>query len=209
MDFFSFDLIAFIKAVGVIGVAGMIFAESGLLIGFFLPGDSLLFTAGFLASQGWVPIGPLVFMCFLAAAAGDSVGYAFGKRVGPKLFSKEDSFFFHKNHITRTQHYFTCYGARTIFIARFIPIVRTFAPILAGVGGMPYRTFATYNIAGSFAWGACIPLLGYILGSRIPNIDRYLLPIIFSIVLVSCIPPLGEYWRYRQTARTSKASSNV
>ena len=197
MDFFSFDLIAFIKAVGVIGVAGIIFAESGLLIGFFLPGDSLLFTAGFGASQGWLPIIPLVLACFIGAALGDSAGYAFGKRMGPKLFSKTNSFFFHKDHIEKTQKYFTKFGARTIFIARFIPIVRTFAPILAGVGGMPYTTFVRFNILGAFAWGACIPLLGYFLGSVIPDIDQYLLPIILGIIIVSIIPPLHEYWRHR------------
>lgn len=198
MDFFSFDLVSFIKAIGLIGVGAIVFAESGLLIGFFLPGDSLLFTAGFLASQGWLPIVPLMLVCFCGATLGDSVGYAFGRRMGPKLFSKEDSFFFHKDHIARTQKYFTKYGARTIFIARFIPIVRTFAPILAGVGGMHYRSFVTYNIAGGFIWGACIPLLGYILGSRIPDIDRYLLPIILAIIVVSFIPPIREYWQYKK-----------
>ena len=198
MDFFSFDIVSYIKAAGTLGIAGIIFAETGLLVGFFLPGDSLLFTAGFLASQGWLPIAPLIMLCFCAAALGDSVGYAIGKRMGPKIFSKEVSFFFHKDHVARTQHYFEKYGVRTIFIARFIPIVRTFAPVLAGVGGMPYTTFAQYNILGAFAWGACIPLLGYFLGSWIPDIDQYLLPIILGIILVSLPPPLREYLRYRK-----------
>ncbi|MDP2630630.1 MAG: DedA family protein [Candidatus Uhrbacteria bacterium] len=198
MDFFSFDLISFIKAAGTIGVSAIVFAESGLLIGFFLPGDSLLFTAGFLASQGWLPIIPLVLACFAGAAIGDSVGYAFGKRIGPRLFSKSDSFLFHKDHVTRTQRYFTKYGARTIFIARFIPIVRTFAPVLAGVGGMPYTTFVKFNILGAFAWGACIPLIGYFLGSVIPDIDKYLLPIIAGIIIISVLPPLLEIIRHRK-----------
>jgi membrane-associated protein len=122
--------------------------------------------------------------------------------VGPKLFSREDSFFFHKDHVARTQTFYARYGARTIFIARFIPIVRTFAPILAGVGGMPYQTFVRYNILGAFAWGACIPLLGYFLGSAIPDIDTYLVPIILAIILISIIPPLREYWRYRKTKKS-------
>lgn len=198
MDFFSFDLVSFIKAVGTLGVSMLVFAESGLLIGFFLPGDSLLFTAGFLASQGWLPIVPLVLACFAGAALGDSVGYAFGKRVGPKLFSKDDSLFFHKDHIVRTQHYFSKYGARTIFIARFIPIVRTFAPVLAGVGGMPYSTFVRFNILGAFAWGACIPLIGYFLGSVVPDIDKYLLPIIAAIIIISILPPILEIIKQRK-----------
>lgn len=198
MDFIGIDLVSFIKAIGVFGVGAIVFAESGLLIGFFLPGDSLLFTAGFVASQGWLPIIPLVLVCFMSAALGDSVGYGFGKRVGTKLFSKNDSFFFHKSHVEKTQKYFTKFGARTIFIARFIPIVRTFAPIMAGVGGMPYTTFIRFNILGAFAWGACIPLLGYFLGSAIPDIDRYLLPIILGIIGVSLIPPVLEYWRYHK-----------
>ena len=198
MDFFSFDLISFIKAAGVLGVSALVFTESGLLVGFFLPGDSLLFTAGFLASQGWLPIAPLELACFAVAAIGDSVGFAFGKRVGPKLFSKNDSFFFHRDHIARTQHYFSKYGARTIFIARFIPIVRTFAPVLAGVGGMPYATFVKFNILGAFAWGACIPLIGYFLGSVVPDIDKYLLPIIGGIIIISVLPPIVEIVKHRK-----------
>jgi len=190
MDLLHFDLISFIKAAGILGVSAIVFAESGLLVGFFLPGDSLLFTAGFLASQGWLPIIPLVLLSFLCAALGDSVGYAFGRRIGPTLFSREDSLMFSKKNVTRTQRYFEKYGARTIFIARFIPIVRTFAPILAGVGGMRYKIFIRYNVLGAGIWGAGIPFLGYFLGSVIPNIDRYLLPIIVGIILLSIIPPL-------------------
>lgn len=192
------DIPALIAAVGHIGIFVIIFAESGLLIGFFLPGDSLLFTAGLLASQGLLSLPLLVVGTTVAAIAGDSVGYWFGAKVGPKIFAREDSFFFHKSHIERTQNFFARHGSRTIILARFIPIVRTFAPILAGVGKMEYRTFLTYNIIGGIIWALGIPLLGYALGSLIPDIDRYLLPIIVFIVLTSFIPPALEVIRHRQ-----------
>lgn len=192
MHIFSFDIIPFIKAAGVLGVGGILFAETGLLLGFFLPGDSLLFTAGILASQGYIPIIPLLIATFLGAIFGDSIGYALGKKIGPKIFSKQDSLLFNKEYIQKTHGYFERYGAKTILIARFIPIVRTLAPVLAGVGSMNYKTFLSYNIAGAFFWGTCIPLLGYILGSSIPNIDRYLLPIILGIIIVSFLPALRE-----------------
>src|SRR3989338_1983266 len=130
-----------IQTLGLVGVFAIVFAESGLFFGFFLPGDSLLFTAGILASQGHFNVVLLWLGCMLCAIFGDSVGYAFGKKVGPKIFYREDSFFFHKKHIERTRAFFEKYGKKTIVLARFVPIVRTFAPILAGVGQMEYRTF--------------------------------------------------------------------
>lgn len=198
MNFFSFDLVSFIQAAGVLGVAAMIFVESGLLIGFFLPGDSLLFSAGFLASQNFIPLLPLLISSFIAAVLGDNVGYAIGKRLGPRLFTRNESFFFHKRHVEKTRAYFEHYGPKTIVISRFIPIVRTFAPVMAGVGAMRYRTFIVYNLAGGFLWSIGIPLLGFSLGTTIPDIDRYLLPIILVIIFVSILPPLREYWRYRR-----------
>ena len=131
-----FDLIAIIKTTGYIGIFSIIFAESGLLIGLFFPGDSLLFTAGFLASQGFLRISILMAGSFVAAVIGDSVGYSFGLRMGPKIFKKEDSFFFHKDHLLRAQNFYAKHGGKAIILARFMPIVRTFAPILAGVGNM-------------------------------------------------------------------------
>jgi membrane-associated protein len=185
-----FDLVTMIKAIGYAGVAGIIFAESGLFIGFFLPGDSLLFTAGFLASQGFLDITILIITTFIAAVLGDNVGYAFGKKVGPKIFAREDSIFFHKNHIERSQKFYERHGRKTIIIARFVPIVRTFAPILAGVGKMNYRTFVAFNIIGGALWTVGLSLLGYILGNVIPNIDHYLLPIIALIIFISLLPNL-------------------
>lgn len=198
MDFFSFDPVSFIKATGVVGVAAIIFIESGLLVGFFLPGDSLLFVAGFLASQHVIPLIPLLVLSFAGAVFGDNLGYAIGKRLGPRLFITEESFFFRRDNIEKTKNYFSRYGPKTILLARFIPVVRTFAPVMAGVGAMRYRTFVAYNLIGGFLWSVCIPLLGYALGTSIPDVDRYLVPIILVIVGISILPPLREYWRYRK-----------
>lgn len=179
-----------IKVGGYSAITGIVFAESGLLVGFFLPGDSLLFTAGFFASQGYLHIGVLITLCFTAAVAGDTVGYEFGKKIGPKLFTREDSFFFNKKHIERARVFYELHGGRAVTLARFIPVVRTFAPIVAGVGNMKYRSFLFYNVIGACAWAIGLPLLGYGAGSLIPNVDKYLLPIVLGIVVVSFIPPI-------------------
>ncbi|MCL5436196.1 MAG: VTT domain-containing protein, partial [Patescibacteria group bacterium] len=184
-----FDLVALIKTVGMFGVWGIIFAESGLLIGFFLPGDSLIFTAGFLASQGFLGIWPLAIGCFLAAVLGDSTGYAFGKRVGPAIFNKEESLFFSKKNLQRAQDFYERHGGKTIFLARFMPVIRTFAPIVAGVGQMHYRKFLAWNIGGGFFWAVGMSVAGYFLGASVPNADRYVLPIVAVIIFTSVLPP--------------------
>ncbi len=184
------DLIALIKTAGYVGLFGIVFAESGLFIGFFLPGDSLLFTAGFLASQGFLDLTWLMTLTFLAAVLGDSFGYAFGRKVGWRIFKKEDSVLFHKNHLERAQKFYHKHGGKAIILARFMPIVRTFAPILAGVGKMRYSTFLVYNIIGGFLWAIGLTLLGYYLGSVVPNIDKYLLPIIALIIFLSILPTI-------------------
>lgn len=193
-----FDLIPFIETVGYIGLFAIIFAESGILIGFFLPGDSLLFTAGFLASQGLLNIWILLPLLFIAAVLGDAVGYTFGKKVGPKIFTREKSFFFRPSHVVKTAAFFEKHGVKTIVLARFIPVVRTFAPIMAGVGGMRYRTFATYNILGALLWATGLTLLGYIFGNIIPDADRFILPIIGLIIAVSFIPPVWHYLKEKR-----------
>ncbi len=193
-----FDLIQLIQAFGLIGLFGIVFAETGLFFGFFLPGDSLLFTAGLLASQGLLNIWFLVPLMIVGAIAGDSFGYWFGAKVGPKIFNKEDSFFFHKKHIERTQKFYVKYGAKAVFFARFVPVVRTFTPILAGVGSMPYGVFVKYNILGGFVWGGGITLLGYFLGSAIPGIERYLLPIILVIIAISFLPIAYEVFNNKE-----------
>lgn len=192
------DLITLIKAAGYIGLFGIIFAESGLLLGFFLPGDSLLFTAGFLASQGFFKISLLVLVCFTGAILGDNFGYAFGKKTGPIIFKKENSLFFRKQHLEKAALFFEKYGGKTIVLARFVPIVRTFAPILAGVGKMNYRTFFFYNFIGGALWAAGLPLLGYFLGSAIPDADRYIIPIVITIITLSFLPPFVHILRKKE-----------
>lgn len=173
----------------------IIFAETGLLIGFFLPGDSLLFTAGILAGQGKLDIVLVAIGCFIAAVAGDQVGYTIGQRYGPRLFRKEDSRVFKQEYIDRTRAFFEKHGPKTIVLARFVPIVRTFAPTLAGVAEMPRSTFFRYNVVGAFIWAIGLTMLGYALGDAIgDSIDTYLLPLIAVIILISLIPPFLE-WR--------------
>ncbi len=184
------DLTEVIRAVGLIGVWGIVFAESGLLIGFFFPGDSLLFTAGFLASQNVFNVYILAFGAFVAAVAGDNAGYTFGHKVGRRLFNKKDSAFFHKENLDKANDFYKKHGRKTIILARFIPIVRTFAPIVAGVGEMEYKTFFVFNIIGGALWALGVTFAGYFLGSIIPDIDKYLLPIIFLIILISVSPNL-------------------
>lgn len=196
----SIDPQQLLRSFGTIGLFLIIFAESGLLIGFFLPGDSLLFTAGLFASSGRLNIWVILVGCFLAAVAGDQVGYAFGKRVGPSIFNRPNSRLFKQEHVQRANEYFDEHGAKTIVMARFVPVVRTFAPILAGVGTMPYRTFLMFNIAGGFLWAVGVTLLGYFLGEQIgaDNIDKYLLPIIGVVIILSLIPPLLEYRKHKK-----------
>lgn len=192
------DLVALIQMIGYLGLFAIVFAESGLFFGFFFPGDSLLFTAGLLASQGLLNVSILVPLMVAGAILGDSVGYWFGAKVGPKIFTREDSFFFHKRHVERTHNFYLKYGAKAIVLARFIPIVRTFTPILAGVGTMPYGTFLKWNIIGGVLWGAGVTLAGYFLGATVPGIERYLLPIVIGIIVVSFVPIIVELVKNRQ-----------
>ncbi len=187
-----------IKTAGLLGIFFIVFAESGLFFGFFLPGDSLLFAAGILASQNYLHIAILTVGAFIFAVLGDSTGYWFGKKVGPKIFVKENSIFFHRKHIVRAQQFYDKYGNKTIFLARFVPIVRTFAPIVAGVADMKYKNFITYNIVGGFVWSFVLIFSGYFLGSSISDIDKYLLPIIIVIIFVSFLPLLYEWVRSRK-----------
>lgn len=186
------DLLQFIlnliPIIGPPGVAAIVFAESGLLIGFFLPGDSLLFTTGFLASQGVLSIGWLIGLAFPAAVIGDSVGYSFGYRLGRRLYQRPDSRFFRRKDLLRAEEFYRKHGGKAIVLARFLPVVRTFAPIVAGTAAMPYRNFLTYNVIGGALWAIGLPLAGYFLGSLIPDVDKYLLPIIGAIIVISLLP---------------------
>jgi membrane-associated protein len=191
-----------------VGLILIIFAETGLLIGFFLPGDSLLFTGGILASQGNLNIAVIAIGCFLAAVIGDQVGYTIGHRAGPPLFRRPDSRIFKQRYVDRTKEFFDKHGPKTILLARFVPVVRTFAPVLAGVGEMDRRTFTTYNVVGGFVWAVGVTVAGYLLGSWIgSDIDKYLLPIIAVIVVLSILPPLIEMRRERRRTRAAAAVS--
>lgn len=182
------DPMAMLQTGSYLGLAFLIFAESGLLFGIFLPGDSLLFAAGLVAASGFFIVGPLIMIVVVAAILGDSVGYWFGSEIGERLFKREDSRFFKQEYVKRTEQFFKKYGGRAIVLARFVPIVRTIAPILAGVSSMKYRMFIAYNMIGAFLWGAGMVLIGYFLGSLVPNSEKYILPLSLVIVVLSFLP---------------------
>jgi membrane-associated protein len=205
---FGIDVQSILSSMGVLGILLVIFAESGLLIGFFLPGDSLLFTAGFLVNIGILHfnIHLLVILLFLAAVLGDSVGYTFGRRVGRRLFSRPNSRLFKQENIQRAEKFYERYGGKTIIIARFIPVVRTFAPIIAGVGKMNYITFLTYNLIGGLLWAGGITYLGYFLGSWFTSlgldVDQVILPVVVIIILISITPALIHLLKDREQRAT-------
>ena len=194
LDFFlactHLDPLAMIRAGGYLGIALIVFAESGLLVGIFLPGDSLLFTAGLLSGAGYLALGPLVATVVVAAVLGDSVGYWFGANVGVHFFKRKNSLFFKQEYVQRTKDFYKQYGVRAVVLARFVPIVRTLAPILAGIGGMRYRSFLASNILGGCLWGAGLILLSFFIGSAIPDSERYVLPISLGIIVLSFLPVL-------------------
>lgn len=196
---FGIDLVSLIHIVGLFGIFAIVFAESGLLLGFFLPGDSLLFTAGFLASQGFANIWILAGGSFIAAVLGDNVGYAFGRRIGPRIFTRERSILFRPEHLLRARYFYERHGGKAIVLARFMPGIRTFAPILAGVGEMKYSRFLAYNVLGGAIWGLGLPVVGYVLGSTVPNVDRYLIPIVMGIIIISILPSLFAIIKRRRS----------
>lgn len=193
-----------IKDFGTLAVLLIVFAESGLFFGFFLPGDSLLILAGYFSSTGdlW-PIGALLPALFLAAVAGDQVGYLFGRKVGPAIFKRPDSRFFKQDNVDRAKTYFDKHGSKAIVMARFIPVVRTFTPIVAGVSNMQYRTFVTFNIVGAFLWAVGVTSLGYFFGERFEGA----LPIVIGVVIViSVVPVLFELRKARREAAEHRAA---
>jgi len=198
-----------IKTGGIVALAVIVFAESGLLIGFFLPGDSLLFFAGFLASgaaveqfgERYMPaLWVVALVCAAAAIVGDQVGYLIGKRFGPALFARPKSRLFDPAHVTKAEAFFERHGAKTIVLARFVPIVRTFAPTVAGVSSMHYRTFVTFNIVGGLLWGAGITTLGYFLG-EIDAVKNNIEIAAIVIVAVSVLPLVLEFVKHRRSAK--------
>jgi membrane-associated protein len=196
-----------IDDVGLWGVFAVVFAESGMLVGFFLPGDSLLFTAGFLASGPssvdealHLPLGWLLVGTFIAAVAGDQVGYVIGRRAGPAIFNRPDSRLFKRENVDKAHAFFERYGAKTIVLARFVPVVRTFAPVVAGVSNMRYRTFVTFNLVGGLLWAIGVTLLGYFLG-QVDFIEENLELAILAIVAISVLPIARELWLSRRQRR--------
>jgi membrane-associated protein len=203
-----FDLKSLIEAVGYVGLFAIVFAESGLFFGFFLPGDSLLFTAGFLASQGLFELPVLIVLLSIAAITGDSVGYWCGEKFGRKLFTREDSIWFHKKHLITAHEFYERHGGKAIILARFLPAVRTFVPIVAGMGRMSYRKFLFYNVFGGLFWVISMTVGGYFLTDAIrrlfgiseKDIDKVLIPVVLVIIVVSALPTMIHlYKENRQT----------
>lgn len=205
IDFFQrlYHFDELIRWGGHFGLIAIVFCETGIMAGFFLPGDSLLVTAGLLAAAGHLNIYVLVAELIAAAVLGDSFNYAVGKRIGPKIFSREDSVLFHKNHLLRTKRFYEKYGPKTIVIARFVPIVRTFAPTVAGIGEMKYSTFLTYNILGGVAWVCSMLFTGFFLGRMIPNVDKHVHKIILIVIFLSILPAVFEIWKEKRASSRS------
>lgn len=187
-----------VQAVGYPGLFAIIFLESGVFFGFFLPGASMLFTAGLLASEGLFSVWILIPLLTLAAILGDNAGYWFGNKVGIRLFLRPDSRFFRHEYLEQAKDFYDKHGVLTIALARFVPVVRTFVPIVAGVVKMRYRTFITYNVVGALAWAAGVTFLGYYLGEKVPFISQYLTPIIILIIIVTMIPFVWEWFKSRK-----------
>ncbi|HVN26391.1 MAG TPA: DedA family protein [Candidatus Paceibacterota bacterium] len=186
-----------VKTFGYLGIGAIVFAETGLLLGFILPGDSLLFLAGLLASQGYFNICALVAVIFLTAVLGDNVGYLIGRKLGRRVFER-NTLVFNQDNLHKTEAFFERNGKWTFVVQRFIPVIRIFAPLLGGVARMTYRTFLIFDIVGCVLWSAGITLLGYFLGAAVPNIDTYLLPVVLLVVLLSLIPTAVAYKKNRR-----------
>jgi membrane-associated protein len=189
------DVRAIIEWGGLLGITGIVFVETGLFFGFFLPGDSLLVTAGILAAAGVLDIHWLIICAATAAVVGDQTGYLIGRRAGQALVKRYAKF---RPHLERAHVFYKTYGSKTIVLARFVPIVRTFVPAIAGAAAMDYYRFVTYNVAGGVFWVLSTSLLGYVLGRSIPGIDRYLHVVIAIVILLSILPSIGEWRRHKK-----------
>lgn len=205
------DLKAFIEGIGLFGVYFVVFAESGLLIGFFLPGDSLLFTAGLLASNSFkfFNVWTLVLGAWAAAILGDNTGYEFGRKVGRALFKREKSLFFNPENLEKAQQFYERHGGKAVTLARFMPVIRTFAPIVAGMGKMPWGKFVFYNFVGGTLWVWAMVFGGYYLGSVIPDIDKYILPIVLLIIIASVAPPFYHVYKENRKYIWTKVKGKI
>ncbi len=209
-DFFRFiyNVPELIKLVGLPGAAFIIFSETGLMVGFFLPGDSLLVTAGVLAAAGLLNIYALVPTLLGAAVLGNATGYQIGKRAGQALYSRPNSFFFRREHLVKTHEFYERHGGKTIILAQFMPIVRTFAPVVAGAAGMTYRRFATFNVVGAACWIPSMTLIGYFLGRAIPDIEKRIHLVVAVVIFLSLLPAIISVLRAKLQARRSPARAD-
>lgn len=195
------DYEGLVRAVGYAGLFAIVFAETGLLIGFFLPGDTLLITAGLVAQRGHMEVWFLIPLLIVAAVAGDFVGYQIGAHAGPRIFRKEESRLFKKRHLERAEEFYEKHGGKTIVLARFLAFIRTFAPTVAGAAKMPYHTFAMYNIAGGVAWVFSMVWLGYFFGSKVDNLEIFFTGLVAIMVTFSLAPGAWHLWRERRRAQ--------
>jgi membrane-associated protein len=193
-----YDVESLVRVGGVVGLTIIVFIETGLLVGFFLPGDSLLVTAGLFAARGDLDVSTLIICLSLAAILGDTLGYNIGASTGPRLFSRPDSLLFNRKHLITTKEFYERHGPFTIVIARFVPIVRTFAPVVAGVGAMTYKRFIAYNVIGGIGWVLSMILGGYFLGQVIPNIDKNIDKVIVVVIFLSLLPIIIKYLREKR-----------
>ncbi|HEX9250161.1 MAG TPA: VTT domain-containing protein [Gemmatimonadaceae bacterium] len=201
------NLTELVQWAGIFGLAAIIFSETGLLVGVFLPGDSLLVTAGLLAARGYLNVYALAPLLTVAAICGNSVGYFIGRATGPRIFNRENSLFFNKKHAIRAHEFYAKYGRKTIVLAQFMPIIRTFAPVVAGVGGMKFRQFITFNIIGAVVWIWSMVGIGYFLGSYIPGIDQHIEIVIAIVIFISILPGLISGYRARRAKRYENSAA--
>lgn len=201
------DVRHLVQAAGYVGLTAIIFAETGLLIGFFLPGDSLLVTAGLFAAQPQYGLNLLVLGVILTVAAilGNSVGYMIGKYSGPRLFTRDDSLLFKKKHLVSAHEFYRKHGGQTLVLARFMPIVRTFVPVVAGIAGMPFKAYTAYNVLGAVLWIWSMLLIGYFLG-QVPGVEKHIEKIILLVIFVSLLPGLISWYRNRSKSKALDAT---
>jgi membrane-associated protein len=207
-DLFHFltDVRGLVQAGGYIALAIIVFTETGLMIGFFLPGDSLLVTAGLFAAKGDLNIVWLNVLLIACAIAGDATGYFIGKKLGPALFRKEDSLLFKKKHLIATHEFYEKHGGKTIILARFIPVIRTFAPVVAGMANMSYRRFALFNIVGGIGWVVSMTMIGYLLVTIFPATEQHIEKVILIVIFLSILPGIIEFLRARAKAKRESAA---
>ena len=209
-DFFHrfSNLPELVQWAGLIGLTIIVFSETGLLVGFFLPGDSLLVTAGLLAATGYLNVYELAPILTLAAISGNSLGYFIGRTTGPRIFTRENSLFFNKKHAIRAAQFYEKHGRKTIVLAQFMPIIRTFSPVISGVAGMKFKTFLTYNVLGALLWVWSMLGIGYFLGNYIPGVDQHIEIVVVIVVFISLLPGLISGYRSRRANRATPTAQS-